>query len=221
MTVKRLRDVDSAELAHRLRVFVWLGCSAFIMLAAAEFKLFGFGPKFLLLLALNVPFLAGVGGLLLWMVNRAARGWVNTVSGAGNIAPAASFSFQESLIIRGLYTEAADSFRAHLDHYFLYPKSESRYQCLRGNPYTLRNLCRPACNLSFNGSLYEEAVSKHPYETKNTLACCGIWHSSSDVCWMAYVLADSTPGTNAPTDRDSYQCKGRHGKTVNGRCQPV
>jgi hypothetical protein len=111
---RRLRDIDSAELAHRLRVFVWLGCSAYIMLAAVEFRLFGSSLQFLLLLFLNIPFLALVGGLLLWVVNRSARTWVDTVSGAGNIAPAASFSFQESLIIRGMYAEAAESFRGHI-----------------------------------------------------------------------------------------------------------
>jgi len=112
--MKRLRDVDSAELAHRLRVFVWLGCSAYIVLAAVEFRLYGASLKFLFLLFLNIPFLALVGGLLLWVVNRSARGWVDMVSGAGNIAPAASFSFQESLIIRGRYAEAAESFRSHI-----------------------------------------------------------------------------------------------------------
>lgn len=112
--MQRLRDVDSAELAHRLRVFVWLGCSAFVILAAVEFQLYGFSLRFLFLLFLDIPFLALVGGLLLWVANHSARTWVNTVSGAGNIAPAASFSFQESLIIRGLYAEAAESFRGHL-----------------------------------------------------------------------------------------------------------
>ena len=112
--MKRLRDVDSAELAHRLRVFAWLGCSAYVMLAAVEFRLYGSSLKFLFLLFLNIPFLALVGGLLLWVVNRSARTWVDTVSGAGNIAPAASFSFQESLIIRGLHAEAAESFRSHI-----------------------------------------------------------------------------------------------------------
>lgn len=111
---RRLRDTDSAELAHRLRVFVWLGCSAFLMLAAVEFRRYGASLTFLLLLFLNIPFLTLVGSLLLWAVNRAARSWVDTVSGAGNITPAVSFSFQESLIIRGRYAEAAESFRSHL-----------------------------------------------------------------------------------------------------------
>ncbi|HEV8122762.1 MAG TPA: hypothetical protein VGP80_00825 [Gemmatimonadales bacterium] len=112
--MKRLRDIDSAELAHRLRVFVWLGCSVFIILGAVELRVYGFGLKFLFLLFLNIPILALLGSLLLWVVHHAARGWVDTVSGAGNIAPAASFSFQESLIIRGLYAEAAESYRGHI-----------------------------------------------------------------------------------------------------------
>ncbi len=112
--MKRLRDVDSAEVADRLRVFVWLGCAAFTLLGVVEFLQFGSGPRFFLLLALNIPFLILVGSLLIWVVNRAASGWVHTVSGAGNIAPAASFSLQESLIIRGRYAEAAESFRAHI-----------------------------------------------------------------------------------------------------------
>jgi hypothetical protein len=111
---KRLRDVDSAELAQRLRVFIWLGSSAFVLLSLVEFILLGNSPKFYLFLFLNIPFLILVGLLMIWIIDHSARGWVGMVSGAGNLQPTPSFSLQESLIIRGRYPEAAESFRAHL-----------------------------------------------------------------------------------------------------------
>lgn len=112
--MKRLKDVDAAERAERLRVFVWLGCSAWVMLMLVEFILLGNSLAFYILLLLDIPFLIGVGILILWIADRSARGWVAMVSGSGNLAPTPSFSLQESLIARGMYAEASESFQGHL-----------------------------------------------------------------------------------------------------------
>jgi hypothetical protein len=114
MPPKRLRDVDSVEVTNRLRVIVWLLPAAFLMLSLAEWKAVGFGPLLLLLMVLNIGVIAGLGYLLLRGVELGARGWVGMVYGAGNIAPAPSFSEQESLIIRGRFADAEQSFLHHL-----------------------------------------------------------------------------------------------------------
>jgi len=117
MTHKRLRDIDSGERMNRLRVIGWLGPAVFLMLTLAEWKTFGFGPILLLLMVLNIGIIALLGFLLLRGIDLGARGWVGMVSGAGNIEPAASFSAQETLIIRGRFSEAETAFLAHLaDH---------------------------------------------------------------------------------------------------------
>ena len=54
--------------------------------------------------------------LAVWTLSGAAsRGLVQTITGAGNLPPAPSFSFQESLVIRGRFDEAAEAYRAHLE----------------------------------------------------------------------------------------------------------
>jgi Tetratricopeptide repeat len=115
MANKPLRDTDAAERMNRLRVILWFGPAAFVILSFAEWKAVGFGPTLLLLMLLNLLFIGVVGYLLLKLVDLGARGWVGMVSGAGNIAPTASFSAQESLIIRGHFADAEQSFRAHLE----------------------------------------------------------------------------------------------------------
>ncbi|MEO8450065.1 MAG: hypothetical protein ABI647_09760 [Gemmatimonadota bacterium] len=47
----------------------------------------------------------------------AGRGFSHTVLGGGNLAPRASFSQQEALIIRGRHAEAAAMFQAHLEQH--------------------------------------------------------------------------------------------------------
>ena len=117
MAQKPLRDIDTVQRMDRLRVILWLGPAGFVILSFAEWKVVGFGPLLLLLMVLNVVVLAGVGFVLLRMVDLGARSWVGMVSGAGNIQPTPSFSVQESLIIRGRFEDAEQSFLAHLaDH---------------------------------------------------------------------------------------------------------
>ena len=59
-----------------------------------------------------------VGALAGWLVvfasGAAAGGVVQMMTGAGNLPPAPSFSYQEALIMQGKYREAVDSFRDHL-----------------------------------------------------------------------------------------------------------
>jgi len=59
-----------------------------------------------------------VGIMLAWLVwggtSVTSRALVNTITGAGNIKPAPSYSLQESLIARGRFKEAEESFLAHL-----------------------------------------------------------------------------------------------------------
>jgi hypothetical protein len=117
MAPKRLLDVDSGDKINRLRVIVWLGPATFLMLSLAEWKAVGVGPLLLLLMLLNIGFIALIVYLLTRGIDAGARSWVGMVSGAGNIAPAASFSAQESMIIRGNFREAEASFLAHLADY--------------------------------------------------------------------------------------------------------
>jgi hypothetical protein len=117
MTPKRLLDVDSGEKMNRLRMIVWLGPATFLILSLAEWKAVGVGPLLLVLMLLNIGVIALIVYLLTSGIDAGARSWVGMVSAAGNIAPAASFSAQESMIIRGNFREAEASFLAHLDQH--------------------------------------------------------------------------------------------------------
>ena len=117
MTPKRLLDVDSGDRMNRLRMIVWLGPAVFLMLSLAEWKAVGAGPLLLLLMLLNIGVIALIVYFLTRGIDAGARSWVGMVSAAGNIAPAASFSAQESMIIRGRFQEAEASFLAHLEEH--------------------------------------------------------------------------------------------------------
>ena len=59
---------------------------------------------------------AGVMTALVWTLSSSvSRGLVQTMTGSGNLPPAPSFSLQESLVARGRYQEAANSFSEHLE----------------------------------------------------------------------------------------------------------
>ena len=47
-------------------------------------------------------------------IGAAAGGFIRMLTGAGNIPPAASFSYQEALVMQGRPQEAADAYRGHL-----------------------------------------------------------------------------------------------------------
>ena len=58
---------------------------------------------------------AGVITALVWTVSGVvSRGVVQAMTAAGNLAPAPSFSLQESLVARGKYQEAVSAYQEHL-----------------------------------------------------------------------------------------------------------
>jgi hypothetical protein len=117
MTGKRLHDFHSGERMERFRLVVWIGPATFFILSLAEWKAVGMGGVFLLLLLANVVVIAGLVLVIDRGLSVGAARWVGMVSGAGNIAPAASFSFQESLMMQGRYLEAEASFQDHLSQH--------------------------------------------------------------------------------------------------------
>jgi hypothetical protein len=119
MTPRRaLRDVDTADrvLAARLILFpaaggVVLGVLAgFYQIAARGWGIAGAAG----LVALGGAIGAALGTLGWLVLGRMSRGVVGLLTASGNLEPAASFSLQESLIMRGRYHEAARSFDSHL-----------------------------------------------------------------------------------------------------------
>jgi hypothetical protein len=57
---------------------------------------------------------AGAGFTVVSLSNLFAGGLIRSLFSAGNIAPAPSFSYQESLVARGRLADAADAYREHL-----------------------------------------------------------------------------------------------------------
>jgi tetratricopeptide (TPR) repeat protein len=55
------------------------------------------------------------GALIDLTSGRAAKGIVRVMTGSGNITPAPSFSYQESLVATGKYAEAAEAYLQHLN----------------------------------------------------------------------------------------------------------
>ncbi|MGH7645062.1 MAG: hypothetical protein ACREMR_05705, partial [Gemmatimonadales bacterium] len=110
------KDVDSRDTAELLRIAVWFGGPAFVIVTLAEVALIrrqGWPPLALLaFLVLNVPLLgAAVFGL--WRgIGSGAKSVVATIFAAGDIAPPPpSYPVEETLIVRGQYAEAAERFR--------------------------------------------------------------------------------------------------------------
>jgi len=56
----------------------------------------------------------GIGVLMWWLAGATGRGVVQLLTSAGNLPPEPSFSYQESLIVRGRHAEAAVAFKEHL-----------------------------------------------------------------------------------------------------------
>ena len=113
-----LKDIDSAERAHLLKVAVFFGPPCFVMLSMAWYfcarQQWISGGVFLGLLVLNVPLtIAGI-----FAIHRAAgaasTGLVKTIFAAGNIPPPPTYPRQDVLIARGRCAEAADYFRDHI-----------------------------------------------------------------------------------------------------------
>ena len=114
----RLRDVDAGERAQLIRIAVWFGGPALIMLSLAWFSLIAqqLIPLWLgvVLLLLDLPFVALAIVAIHHGVARASSGLVNALYAVGDIAPPRTYPRQDVLIVRGQYREAADYFRDHL-----------------------------------------------------------------------------------------------------------
>jgi tetratricopeptide (TPR) repeat protein len=129
----RLRDSDSAELAFRVRTLAWsvAGCLPLAALVAyylEDTRHIGGLAVVGILLAGGVAGL-GIGTAILIGSHLIGHGVVHLVTAAGNLAPGPSYSYQESLIARGRFTDAADAFRAHLA---LYPGDHDARLALAG-----------------------------------------------------------------------------------------
>ncbi len=112
------KDVDSRDTAELLRIAVWFGGPAFVIVTLAEFALIrqqGWPPLLLLaFLVLNVP-LIGAGVFGLWRgIGAGATLLVRTIFAAGDIAPPPTYPVEDTLIVRGQYAEAAERFRERI-----------------------------------------------------------------------------------------------------------
>jgi hypothetical protein len=114
----RLKDVDSAEGAHLLKVALLFGLPCFFIVALASYfclrQEWISRGVFVLLLTLDLPFtIAGIVAIHR-VVGAASTGLVKTIFAAGNIPPPPTYPQQDVLIARGKYAEAADHFRDHI-----------------------------------------------------------------------------------------------------------
>jgi len=112
------KDVDSRDTAELLKIAVWFGGPAFVIITAAEvFLIRQQGWPSLTLIAflvLNVP-LIGAGVFGLWRgIGVGAKSLVATIFAAGDIAPPPTYPVEETLIVRGQYAEAAERFRERI-----------------------------------------------------------------------------------------------------------
>jgi len=99
-------------------IAVWLSVALTAIAAAVALLLYrqhvisGLGIAGVVLLG---PLAAALCAWLIWVGTGAgSRGFVHTVTGAGNIKRAPSYSLQESLIARGKYAEAEEAFQTHI-----------------------------------------------------------------------------------------------------------
>ncbi len=112
--MKRLSNRDTAEHTFMLRLALQLG--PFIMVGLCGVELYFFGPRFVWFILPNFALTA----LILWGVNWFLEGASHAAesiyfpSGKGSPTPR-EYSEQQSLVIRGRYAEAADSYRAIIE----------------------------------------------------------------------------------------------------------
>lgn len=112
------KDVDSADRAILLRALAVTVPSAFIMSAAVAFYLREtrhVGDLAVLgVLSLGIAIGAGLGVGSWFLAGRAGAGAAHVLLAGGNLPPAPSYSYQESLVARGQYEAAVDAWEAHL-----------------------------------------------------------------------------------------------------------
>jgi tetratricopeptide (TPR) repeat protein len=111
-------SADAAEQAHLVKIAVWFGPAAFIMLSGLWFFLANQGsiPTWVavVMTVLDIPFVV-LGVLAIHHgTNRASSGLVNMLYAVGDIAPPRTYPRQDVMIVRGQYREAAEYFRDHL-----------------------------------------------------------------------------------------------------------
>ncbi len=106
---------DSGDKAEFLKLFVRTAVPGLPILAAGQglgaFRGWYGGKIYLLLLLLDLPLIFALSTALWYLMQGAARGFTQTVLGAGNLAPDPAHSGCESLVARGFYPEAAECFR--------------------------------------------------------------------------------------------------------------
>jgi len=112
-----LEDVGERVFFYRVAFLSLASCTVFAVLVALylmDQKKIGLaGAAGVIVVGWIV---AGVVTAVVWTLSGAvSRGLVQTMTGAGNLAPAPSFSLQESLVARGRYQEAASSYSEHLE----------------------------------------------------------------------------------------------------------
>ena len=107
---------DSGEKAEFLKLFVRTAIPGLPVLAMGQAYGMGLGwyggGVFVLLLLLDLPLIFALSTVLWLVMQGTARGFANTVLGAGNLKPDPAHSGCESLVARGFYPEAAAAFRA-------------------------------------------------------------------------------------------------------------
>lgn len=111
-------SVDAADRAHLVKIAVWFGPAAFIMVSGLWFFLANQGsiPAWVavVMTVLDIP-LVVLGVLAIHHgTNRASTGLVNMLYAVGDIAPPRTYPRQDVMIVRGQYREAAEYFRDHL-----------------------------------------------------------------------------------------------------------
>jgi tetratricopeptide (TPR) repeat protein len=109
---------DAAERAALVKIAVWFGPAAFIMLSALWFFLAKQGaiPAWVAVVMTVVDIPLVVLGVLAihHATTRASSGLVNMMYAVGDIAPPRTYPRQDVMIVRGQYREAAEYFRDHL-----------------------------------------------------------------------------------------------------------
>ncbi|HSB53476.1 MAG TPA: hypothetical protein VLD58_03935, partial [Gemmatimonadales bacterium] len=113
-----LRDVDAADRAQFLKLFVYLLPYAGLLLLAGEFLAYGKGWiggwTLLVLILLTVPAIYVFARILFFFMDHSAKAFTNVVLAGGNLPPDPAHSSFESLAVRGFYAEAAEAYRDHL-----------------------------------------------------------------------------------------------------------
>jgi len=109
-----VHDEHLGERAQRLKLIVWLGGPTYVILAVLFILGRISGGVFVLLLVLNLGFVPLVAWLILRSSEKAATGLARTIYAQGNLAPAPTFSAEESLIIRGKTGEAEELLRGRI-----------------------------------------------------------------------------------------------------------